>query len=170
MTRAEQGRNGRGYFGIGVYHPKKAVNVGTLWRSAFNMGASFIFTIGERFPAKAWNNIVNADAALGQVSDTCATYRHLPYMRFEDMEGARQGLPLVDWVAVELAPDSVPLPKFKHPRRVAYLLGAEDHGLPGDVLAACSAVVEIPTVRCINVSAAGTVVLYDRNAKAARDE
>ena len=33
-----------GYFGIGVYNSKSADNVGTLWRSAFMLGASFVYT------------------------------------------------------------------------------------------------------------------------------
>lgn len=166
MTRAEQQRDHRGYFGIGVYHPKKAVNVGTLWRSAFNMGASFIFTIGERFPAKAWESIVRADPALGQHGDTCATHRHMPYMRFADMEAARQTLPLVKWIAVEQDLDSIMLPAFPHPTRAAYLLGAEDHGLPRAVLDECDHTIAIASDRCLNVSVAGSIVLYDRGAKA----
>lgn len=39
----------RGYFGIGIYHTKNVLNVGTLWRSAHNFGASFIFTVGMRY-------------------------------------------------------------------------------------------------------------------------
>ena len=35
-----------GYFGIGVYRLKTEANHGTLWRSAFQFGADFIFTIG----------------------------------------------------------------------------------------------------------------------------
>lgn len=31
----------RGYYGIGIYHPKTTENVGTLWRSAHNFGADF---------------------------------------------------------------------------------------------------------------------------------
>lgn len=36
------------YFGIGIFNAKTADNVGTLWRSAYQLGASFIFTVGER--------------------------------------------------------------------------------------------------------------------------
>lgn len=41
--------NKRGYFGIGIYNPKTETNMGTLWRSAYNFGADFIFTIGMRY-------------------------------------------------------------------------------------------------------------------------
>ena len=35
-----------GFFAVGVYNSKSAENVGTLWRSAFQLGAAYIFTIG----------------------------------------------------------------------------------------------------------------------------
>lgn len=38
-----------GYFGIGIFYPKAEVNVGVLMRSAFCMGASFVFNIGHRY-------------------------------------------------------------------------------------------------------------------------
>ena len=167
MTRKEQYRDSGGYFGIGVYHPKYAINIGTLWRSALNLGASFIFSIGPRFPEAALDHVVRADPALGQQSDTAMTHRHIPYMRFESVIEARHTVPLVDWIAIEQTESSRSLPEYLHPNRAAYLLGAEDNGLPKDVIEACRAVVEIPSARCLNVAAAGTVVLYDRNTKAA---
>ena len=36
----------RGFYAIGVYKPKKEVNIGTLWRTANILGASLIFTAG----------------------------------------------------------------------------------------------------------------------------
>ena len=35
------------FFGIGIFNGKTPENLGVLWRSAQNMGASFIFTIGN---------------------------------------------------------------------------------------------------------------------------
>ena len=35
------------YFGIGIQNGKTPENLGVLWRTAQNMGASFIFTIGN---------------------------------------------------------------------------------------------------------------------------
>lgn len=58
----------RGYFGIGVYHPKNVINIGTLWRSANCFGADFLFTIGHRYKH--------------QGSDTLKTYRHIPLYLF----------------------------------------------------------------------------------------
>ena len=39
----------RGYFAIGVYHPKNHLNIGTLWRTANILKAAFIFTVGARY-------------------------------------------------------------------------------------------------------------------------
>ncbi len=40
--------NRDGYFGIGIIHGKNSENLGTLWRSASILGASFIFTIDHK--------------------------------------------------------------------------------------------------------------------------
>lgn len=166
VTRRKMRSNlGRGYCGVGVYHPKTAMNVGTLWRSSFAFGADFIFSIGPRFPERAWTNIVHADPTLGQATDTTCTHRHIPCLRFEDVAHMRQTVPLVDIVAVELSDRAVDLRDFRHPDRAIYLLGAEDYGIPAEVIDECAAVVQIPTFYCLNVAAAGTVVLYDRAAK-----
>ena len=37
------------YFEIGIFHTKTEQNVGTLWRSAFQLGAAGVFTIGKRY-------------------------------------------------------------------------------------------------------------------------
>ena len=62
----------RGYFGIGVYMLKSAVNLGTLWRSANILGAKYIFTIGRRYNK--------------QSSDTMQTQRHIPLITYIDFE------------------------------------------------------------------------------------
>ena len=41
-----EGASDAGFFAVGVYNSKSADNVGTLWRSAFQLGAAYIFTIG----------------------------------------------------------------------------------------------------------------------------
>ena len=42
-----------GYFGIGVIHPKTSENIGTLWRSAYQMDASVLCTIGARYKSSS---------------------------------------------------------------------------------------------------------------------
>src|SRR6185312_839940 len=69
----------RGFFEIGIIRGKCPMNVGTLWRSAFQMGASGIFTIGKRYP--------------NQCSDTVKAYRHIPCREFSDIDAFVAALP-----------------------------------------------------------------------------
>lgn len=142
--------NTRGYYGIGIYHGKHEENQGTLWRSAYNFGAAFIFTIGKRFQKQA--------------ADTPKAYHHVPMYNYVDMEDFTRHLPhACPIVAVELTEDATPLDRFCHPERCIYLLGAEDHGLPQNVLGWCHHRVIVPGAKnCLNVATAGSIVMYDR--------
>lgn len=145
--------NNRGYFGIGVYHPKHEENVGTLWRSAFAFHAAFIFTVGRRFHKQA--------------SDTPKAWHHVPMLNYCDMEDFLRHMPHdCPLIGVEIAPNAHPLDRFVHPERCIYLLGAEDHGLPTAVINKCQSVLEVANLRtCLNVATAGSLVLYDRQVK-----
>lgn len=146
--------DGRGYFGIGVYHTKNELNIGTLWRSAQNFGAAFIFTIGRRYRQQA--------------SDTLKTARHIPLYHYENLEAFRAARPIdCPLVGIEQSDGSVDICDFKHPERAVYLLGAEDSGLPADVQARCNSIVHISTPMCLNVAVAGSIVMFDRASKAA---
>jgi tRNA G18 (ribose-2'-O)-methylase SpoU len=147
----------RGYCGIGVFGCKAAVNMGTLWRSACAFGASYLFAIAPR----------SRSLSRRVPTDTCHATRHLPYFVYASVEQLcavkPSGVPVI---AIELTPTATSLLTFVHPVRAIYLLGAEDTGIPADVLAQCQAVVQIPTAVCLNVATAGSLVLYDRLAKA----
>ena len=143
---------GRGYFGIGIYHSKFGVNLGTLWRSAYQLGADFIFTIGARYEPEA--------------SDTPKTWKHIPLWRFAEWRDFREHLPMAArLVGVEMG--GVPVGVFSHPERAVYLLGSEDQGLPDAIRAECHSIVSLPAVRreSYNVAVAGALVMYDRLAK-----
>lgn len=143
----------RGFFAVGIYMPKTDSNVGTLLRSAFQMGASFTFTIGRPTKIRA-------------ASNTVKSYRHMPhfiYETFEDFQAHRPyGAPLV---GIEMG--GVPLHEAKHPESAIYLLGREDNGLPESVQKECQFVLELPSVRVasFNVAVSGSIVLYDRHIK-----
>ena len=142
----------RGYFGIGIFNAKNEKNIGTLWRSANILGAQFIFTIGKRYS--------------NQSSDTMSTPKHIPlfhYMNWEDFKNhTPKDCPIV---AVELDEKSVPIKTFIHPERCIYLLGAEDSGISKKVLSECYTIVQLPGDHCMNVSTAGSIVMYDRLLK-----
>ena len=68
-------------------------------------------------------------------------------------------------VGVELAESAVPLETFKHPRRCVYLLGAEDHGLSNEAIEKSHHLVKFSSTLSLNVSVAGSIVMYDRRMK-----
>lgn len=143
----------RGYYGVGIYHPKKSVNIGTLWRSAFLYDADFIFTIGQRYPKQA--------------SDTVKAYNHVPLWEFESYNDFLKAMPKDSrLVCIELSDRARELQNFIHPERACYLLGAEDTGIPEQILFGHTTL-QIPTAKpmSMNVSTAGTIVLYDRFIK-----
>lgn len=140
----------RGYFEIGVYHPKYEQNVGTLWRTAYTFGAAGIFTVGRRYKKQA--------------SDTLKSWRHIPLRHHGTYEEFLDCIPFgAQLVCVEITQDAVPLWEFNHPERAVYLLGAEDHGIPKWILER-GAVVRIPSPRpfCLNVAVTGSIVMWDR--------
>ena len=146
----------KGYYGIGIFHGKCEENIGTLWRSAFILDADFIFTVGKRYRA--------------QCTDTPKTPRHIPLFHFDTWEDFMHHIPYDCPVcAVELDERAVSLDEYKHPERCIYLLGAEDHGIPPEVLNRCRDVVQIPGKVCYNVAVAGSIVMYDRQAKARKE-
>ena len=140
----------KGYFGIGVEGVSKAMNVGTLFRTAHAFGASFVFTVRAQYNRRE-----------GGHSDTSDTPRSVPTYHFADLSTFR--LPLgCRLVGVEISDDAIELPSFRHPRQAAYILGAEREGLSRDVQSLCDYVVKIPTRFSVNLGVAGALVMYDR--------
>ncbi len=138
-----------GYFEIGVYNARNRENIGTLWRSAYQLGAAGIFTIGRPYRR--------------QPGDTFQTFQHIPlreYPRFDDFLAARP----VGAVLVGIEMGGTPLSRFRHPENAIYLLGSEDMGLPARVLEGCNEVVSLEAVNrpSYNLAVAGSIVLYHR--------
>ena len=128
----------------------KSANVGALLRTAHAFGASFCFTIGTGWDARA-----------GRHADTADTPLHVPMWRFDAL--ADMSLPRgCAVVGVELLDSATDLPSFRHPLSAAYVLGPERSGLSPGLLARCDHVVRIPTRFALNLAVAGALVLYDR--------
>ncbi|MFO1082820.1 MAG: RNA methyltransferase [Reyranellaceae bacterium] len=140
----------KGYFGIGVEGVSKAVNVGTLFRTAHAFGASFVFTLRAQYKRRE-----------GALSDTSDTPRSVPAYAFDDLESfcLPHGCRLI---GIEITDQAIELPSFRHPRQAAYVLGAEREGLSPDVQALCDYVVKIPMRFSVNLGVAGALVMYDR--------
>ena len=146
-----------GFFGIGIYCPQHKENIGTLWRSAYQLGATFVFTIGRPYQY--------------QCSDTLATTRRIPLYHYLDYKDFREHLPH-DCQVVGIEMGGIELASFTHPQRCVYLLGAEDNGLPEHIQLQCQHVVSLSAVRTMsfNVAVAGSIVMYDRFSKSPAKE
>lgn len=137
------------FFGIGIQNGKTPENLGVLWSSAQNLGASFIFTIGNRYAKQA--------------CDTHNAVKAMPYFHYNTFEDFYSHLPKgAMLVGVELTEIAVSLEAFNHPRRCVYLLGAEDHGLSKKAIEKSHHLVKFNSELSLNVSVAGSIVMYDR--------
>ncbi len=143
------------FFGIGIQNGKTPENLGVLWRSAQNLGASFIFTIGNRYAKQA--------------SDTHNAVKSMPYFHYNTFDEFFKNLPKgARLVAVEKTDKAEQLASFKHPRRCVYLLGAEDHGLSKEAIEKAHFLVQFESVLSLNVAVAGSIVMYDRQLHKSR--
>lgn len=139
----------RGYFAVGAERISKAMNLGNLIRSAHAFGASFVFVIDP------------ACSIAEARSDTSESERQLPVYEYPSVEEMQlpRGCRLI---GVELLDEAIPLPSFRHPMNAAYVFGPERGSLTPAMVERCDHVVKIPTRFCINLAAAGAIVLYDR--------
>lgn len=138
------------YFGIGIQNGKTPENLGVLWRTAQNLGATFIFTIGNRYAKQA--------------CDTHDAVKAIPYFHYDTFDAFFENLPKgARLVGVELDEKASDLETFEHPRRCVYLLGAEDHGLSSKVIDRCHHLVKFKSEKSLNVAVAGSIIMYDRN-------
>ena len=146
----------RGYFAIGVERISKAMNMGSLLRSAHAFGASFFFTIDATHEAREV-----------RLSDTSDAAQHLPVYHHSSIDELTlpQNCALV---GVELTDDAAELPSFRHPLAAAYIMGPERGSLSEAVLERCLYTVKIPTRFCVNVGTAGAIVMYDRQLSLGR--
>ena len=140
----------KGYFAIGVQSISKAHNVGNLLRTSHAFGASYFFTLGATYKKKDLRE-----------SDTSGAVTNIPVHEFESIDEFK--IPVgAKLVGVELTPDAVDLPSFRHPRQAIYILGPEGGNLSPEIIAKCDYTVKIPMRFCVNVGVAGALVMYDR--------
>lgn len=140
----------RGYFAIGAEGISKAMNVGSLMRTAHAFGASFLFTVAAAYAR-----------GQGRNSDTSDAEGHVPLYAFPNVGSLvlPRGCALV---GVEIAEEAIELPSFHHPRSAAYVFGPERGSLSLEMTARCDYLVRIPTQFSLNVGIAGAIVMYDR--------
>lgn len=142
----------RGFFAIGIEYAKRQQNVGSLYRTAVLMGASYTFTIGERYTR--------------DLTDTCDSVKSCPNFFFKDWNDFRSHVPnKVDIVGIELEDRAIVLERFHHPSRAIYLLGSEDIGLSDIAKKQCRYLIKMSTKYSLNVACCGSMIMWDRFLK-----
>ncbi len=134
---------------IGIFAPIHSENIGTLWRSAYQLGAAGIFVIGK--------------SRKTQASDTARARLAIPFRNYTTWEDFVQHRPIgAQLIAIEMGGE--PLSQFKHPAQAIYILGSEANGLPGYVQQQCDHIIQLEALRdaSYNVAVAGSIVLYHR--------
>ncbi len=148
--------NKKGYCAIGVYRGKTTHNIGTLWRSAFILGAAYIFTVENKYKKQA--------------SDVVRAWSRIPLFHYKSFDDLLNNIPHdCRLVGVEIDDRAEMLHEFQHPKRAIYLLGAEDTGLPEEVREKCHFLIKLPGNSSLNVGVTGSIVLHDRVTKVPTD-
>lgn len=156
MAKLKQQYVNEGFFGIGIVNNVTELNIGTLWRSAFIMGASFIFTVDKKYKP--------------QSSDVTKAWTKIPLYHYKSIEELKENLPFsTQLIGVELIDNAIPLDQFTHPLQAAYLLGNEQIGLSQKVLDECHSVIKLPGNFSLNVAVTGSIIVYDRAIKMPRE-
>lgn len=152
MARIKQIDQDNGFFGIGILSGLSEPNLGTLWRSAYILGASFIFTVDKKYIAKG--------------GDVTSAWTKIPLYHYDSFSALKQNIPYsTKLVGVEMGEQSYDIHQYKHPDRAIYLLGNEQSGLPPKVISECHELIKLPGDYSLNVAVAGSLIMYDRDFK-----
>lgn len=147
-----QTNNTTGYYAIGIYKHKTEHNIGTLWRSSYILGASYIFTVGKKYKK--------------QTSDVVRTWSRIPLFHYDTFEDLLNNIPYdCRLIGVEIDDTAIALKDFEHPKRAIYLLGSEDFGLPEEVKQKCHQLIRLPGNSSLNVAVTGSIIMNDRVQK-----
>lgn len=137
------------YFGIGIYKPKTEENVGSLWRTAYIYGASFIFIIDAKYKKKS--------------ADVLKVWSKIPLFQYSTIETFLQTVPYsCKIIGIEMDKRATPIKEFVHPERAVYLLGSENNGLTKELKNKCQELVVLPGKESVNVAVAGSITIFDR--------
>ena len=152
MARVKHQYPQEGFYGIGLLNTVNQDNIGTLWRSAYIMGASFIFTIGKAYKR--------------QGSDVNQAWTKIPLYHYDSFADFQNNIPYdTRIIAVEMDDKAIPLKDYPHPMRAVYLLGNEQAGIAPKIIKQCHSLIELPGSFSLNVSVTGSLVMYDRISK-----
>jgi 23S rRNA (guanosine2251-2'-O)-methyltransferase len=144
-------------------------NVGSLLRTADGLGVSKVYLTGYT-PYPAAPN----DTRLPHLAQKISRQIHktalgaedfVACLHCEDIEDAFTELKTAGFTitALEQAKNSIKLPDFKPPQKIALLVGREVEGVEPEILAACDVILEIPMFgkkESFNVASTTAMALY----------
>jgi tRNA(Leu) C34 or U34 (ribose-2'-O)-methylase TrmL len=143
---------------LGLVNPKSPDNVGSVLRAAANYRIDKVFYTGDRYPRAIERKARSVDMSRKISKDVLISRAEcLIEVVIKDMK----------IVCVEFAVNAIPLPEYQHPENALYIFGPEDGSIDQDIIDQADAVVYVPTVGCMNLSASVNVLLYDRLVKVA---
>jgi tRNA (guanosine-2'-O-)-methyltransferase len=144
-------------FGIGILNYLHDCNISGLMRSAYCFNAGFVFTIGKKYKRES--------------ADTVNCIEQIPYYHYLTLDDFEKNIPYgYQVICVENPPEAKKIETFCHPKKAIYLLGNEAQGLPKKVINKNWPIVKIESKMCLNVSVAGSIIMYDRQAKIAQQK
>ena len=152
-----------------AHNVRSTHNIGSLLRTADGLGITMVYITGySPYPIKPNDTRLPHAAqkihkqiqktALGAETSTAWQQSESLDDVLEDLR--RQGFMIA---ALEQAADSVSLPDFAAPDKLALIVGREVEGIEPEVLAACDVILEIPMrgqKESFNVSVAGAMALF----------
>lgn len=146
---------------IGLVNPKTPTNVGGIMRASGCYGVDAVFYTGKRYEY----------AARGPQQYNADTQSAAERIPLTGVASLLDALPSdTKLVCVDLVLGATPLPEFVHPEKAFYVFGPEDGTIGQEIIDRADAVVYVPTVGCMNLAASVNVLLYDRLAKAHREQ
>lgn len=143
-----------------IHDVRSAHNVGSLFRTADGMGVAKVYLTGytgapiDRFGRK---DSKISKVSLGAEDSVLWEKREIKEL-IEDLRGSG-----VEVVALEQAPNAIPLNDYRPKSDIALIVGNEVEGIAADILALCDSVIEIPmrgSKESLNVSVAAGIALY----------
>lgn len=144
------------YVSIGLINPKSPENVHSVMRAAGNFRVNSVFYTGERY-SKAIKLNPNAPNLARKVAEAVQLTQVKCLLESVQLD--------MKIVCIEFAENALPLTEYIHPENALYIFGPEDNTIDQEIINRADAVVYVPTIGCMNLSATVNVVLYDRLAK-----
>lgn len=148
----------KSHISLGLINPKSPDNVGSVLRAAANYRVNDVFYTGNRYPRALERSARTVDMSrkIG---------REIPLSQVDCLLATKADD--IKIVCIEFAVNASPLPEYHHPENALYIFGPEDGSIDQEIIDKADAVIYIPTVGSMNLSATVNVVLYDRLVKEA---